>query len=44
VLAFLQLFFKRLATQLTMPLDPSNDAKLDHSSGTILNRYANNLP
>ena len=26
--------FKELATQLATPLDPSNDAKLDHSSGT----------
>ena len=34
VLAFSQSFFKGLATQLAMPLDPSNDAKLDHSSGT----------
>jgi hypothetical protein len=27
-------FSKELATQLATPLDPSNDAKLDHSSGT----------
>jgi hypothetical protein len=26
--------FKGLVTQFTTPLDPSNDAKLDHSSGT----------
>ena len=35
VLAFSQSFSKGLATQLAMPLDPSDDAKLDHSSGTI---------
>jgi hypothetical protein len=34
VLAFSQIFFKGLVTQFTMPLDLSNDAKLDHSSGT----------
>jgi hypothetical protein len=35
VLAFSQLFFsKELATQLATPVDPSNDVKLDHSSGT----------
>jgi hypothetical protein len=34
VLPFSQSFFKGLATQLATPLDPSNDAKLDHSSGT----------
>jgi hypothetical protein len=34
VLAFSQSFFKELATQLATPLDPNNDAKLDHSSGT----------
>ena len=34
VLAFSQSFSKELATQLATPLDPSNDAKLDHSSGT----------
>ena len=36
VFAFSQTFFKGLVTQLTTPLDPSNDAKLDHSSGTRL--------
>ena len=34
VLAFSQSFFKGLATQLVTPLNPSDDAKLDHSSGT----------
>ena len=34
VLAFSQIFFKGLVTQFTTPLDPSNDAKLDHSSDT----------
>jgi hypothetical protein len=35
VLAFSQSFSsKELATQLAIPLDSSNDAKLDHSSGT----------
>ena len=34
VLAFSQIFFKGLVTQFTTPLDSSNDAKLDHSSGT----------
>ena len=34
VLAFSQSFFKGLATQLAMPLNPNDDAKLDHSSGT----------
>ena len=34
VLAFSQSFFKGLATQLATPLNPSDDAKLDHSSGT----------
>ena len=33
VLAF-DKHFKELATQLATPLDPSDDAKLDHSSGT----------
>jgi hypothetical protein len=28
------IIFKELITQLVTPLDPSNDAKLDHSSGT----------
>jgi hypothetical protein len=28
------IIFKELDTQLVTPLDPSNDAKLDHSSGT----------
>jgi hypothetical protein len=28
------IIFKELAIQLAMPLDPSDDAKLDHSSGT----------
>jgi hypothetical protein len=31
---FTNIFPKDLATQLAMPLDPNNDAKLDHSSGT----------
>jgi hypothetical protein len=34
VLAFYKHFTKGLVTQLTTPLDPNNDAKLDHSSGT----------
>jgi len=34
VLAFSQSFFKGLATQLATPLNPSDDAKLDYSSGT----------
>jgi hypothetical protein len=34
VLAFSQIFFKGLVTQFTTPLDLSNDAKLDHSSGS----------
>jgi hypothetical protein len=34
------IIFKGLATQLVTPLNPSNDAKLDHSSGTN-DRYAN---
>ena len=32
--SFSQMFSKGLVTQFTTPLDPSNDAKLDHSSGT----------
>ena len=32
--SFSQIFFKGLSTQLDTPLDPSDDAKLDHSSGT----------
>jgi hypothetical protein len=32
--SFSQIFFKGLVTQFTMPLDPSNNAKVDHSSGT----------
>ena len=31
--SFSHTFPKVLATQLAMPLDPSNDVKLDHSSG-----------
>ena len=31
---FTNIFFKGLVTQFITPLDPSNDAKLDHSSGT----------
>ena len=34
VLAFSQTFFKGLVTQFTTPLDPSNNGKLDRSSGT----------
>jgi len=34
VLAFHKHFTKGLVTQFTTPLDPCNDAKLDHSSGT----------
>ena len=33
-ISFSQTFFKRIITHFTTPLDPSNDAKLDHSSGT----------
>ena len=32
--SFSQTFSKGLVTQLATPLDPSDDAKLDHSSGT----------
>jgi hypothetical protein len=32
--SFSQTFPKGLVTQFSTPLDPSNDAKLDHSSGT----------
>jgi hypothetical protein len=31
---FINIFPKELATRLATPLDPSNDAKLDHSSST----------
>jgi hypothetical protein len=34
VLAFSQSFFKGLVTQITTSLNPSKDAKLDHTSGT----------
>ena len=34
VLAFSQIFLKGLVTQFSTPLDPSNVAKLDRSSGT----------
>ena len=34
VLAFSQSFSKGLATQLATPINPNDDAKLDHSSGT----------
>jgi hypothetical protein len=33
-LAFSQTFFKGIFTLFTTPLDPSNIAMLDHSSGT----------
>ena len=33
------IIFKESITQFTTPLDPSNDAKLDHSSGD--DQYAN---
>ena len=38
--SFSQIFSEGLATQLATPLDPSDDAKLDRSSGTD-DRYAN---
>jgi hypothetical protein len=41
--SFSQTFCKGLVTQITMPLNPNNDAKLDHSSGTrwlIWNKFA----
>jgi hypothetical protein len=31
---FTIILLKELTTQLATPLDPSNDAKLDHTSGT----------
>jgi hypothetical protein len=34
--SFSQTFFKELTTQLATPLDPSNNAKLDHSSLPLL--------
>jgi hypothetical protein len=32
--SFSQTFYQRISSLFTTPLDPSNDAKLDHSSGT----------
>ena len=40
VLVFSQSFSKELATQLATPLNPSDDAKLDHSSA-LDDRYVN---
>ena len=40
MLAFSQSFPKGLATQLATPLDPSDDAKLDHTVA-LDDRYAN---